>query len=233
MSSILKALKKLEDEKSIRKPDSLKIDAEILRGDASRRFSPVGTSLLAALLFVCGGSATYVFMKPGTGNVAGLNAPASAVTPAVPSSSAIAVAPVAEKPQQLNLQVESSKSDKTISVKLDNNPPYSVAPPKMPAKAQSVQSIKKPEASLNNVPTKKASAAAIQPTAPVMTPSLKVNGIAYQNESADRVAIVNGVSVSNGSMIEGARVEDIQKERVRFSYGGEKFDVTLGKSNRE
>lgn len=228
MSSILKALKKLEDEKSIRKPDSLKIDAEILRGDVSRRLSPMGISLLAALLFVCGSAATYVFMKPDANNVAGTNSPVSAVTPIGPSSPATAVAPVAEKPQH-QIQTDLPKSDKIISVKLDNK----LTPLKMPTKAQSVQPIKKTEVTLNSVPTKKASAAAVRLTAPVMTPSLKVNGIAYQNESADRVAIVNGVSVSNGSMIEGAKVEDIQQDRVRFSYVGEKFDVALGKSNRE
>ena len=65
-----------------------------------------------------------------------------------------------------------------------------------------------------------------------MTPSIEVNGIAFQDESTDRVAIVNGVSVSNGSIIGGAKVEDILKDLVRFSYGGEKFDVALGQSTR-
>jgi general secretion pathway protein B len=46
------------------------------------------------------------------------------------------------------------------------------------------------------------------------------------------VAVVNGIPVSNGSVVEGARVEDIQRDRVRFSYGGERFEVTLGKTNR-
>lgn len=236
MSSILKALKKLEDEKSIRKPDSLKIDAEILRGDASRRFSTVSTSLLAALLFVCGGGATYLFMKPDAGNIAGMKSPASAVAPLGPPSSATAVAPVAEKPQNLHLQAELPKPDKVISarsdLKLDNTSPSSVTPPKLPVRVQPVKPLKQSEVKRPVVRTQPAPAAAIRPAAPVMVPPLKVNGIAFQDESTDRVAIVNGVSVSNGSIIEGAKVEDIQKDRVRFSYGGEKFDVTLGKSNR-
>ena len=65
-----------------------------------------------------------------------------------------------------------------------------------------------------------------------MAPLIKVNGIAFQGNGPGSVAVVNGVPVANGSMIEGARVEDIQKDRVRFSYGGEKFEVDLGKSNR-
>ena len=233
MSSILKALKKLEDEKSIRKPDSLKIDAEILRGDASRRFSPMGISLLAALLFVCGSGATYVFMKPDTENI-----PVSALlAPLGSPSSAAVVAPVAKKQQNQNVKAELPEPGKMLSnrsiLKRDNTTPSSAKPPKLPATVQPVQQIKQSEVKLPVVPTQKAPMSAIiRPATPVMAPSLKVNGIAFQDESTDRVAIVNGVSVSNGSMIEGAKVEDIQKDRVRFSYGGEKFDVALGKSNR-
>jgi hypothetical protein len=32
-------------------------------------------------------------------------------------------------------------------------------------------------------------------------------------------------------VIEGARVEEIQKDRVRFSRGGERFEIILDKSN--
>jgi general secretion pathway protein B len=229
MSSILKALKKLEDEKSIRKPDSLKIDAEILRGDASRRFSPMGVSLLAALLFICGSGATYVFMKPDTGNI---ESAGSAVTSLMTSSSATAVASGRAVQQTLNIQADSPKAGKLTSAgsvhKPGNDLPAAVKATKMTAKVQSVQVVKPSEVKQTVAPAQLTQATVIRPAAP----PLKVNGIAFQDESADRVAIVNGVSVSNGSVIEGAKVEDIQKDRVRFSYGGEKFDVALGKSNR-
>ncbi|MFA7060169.1 MAG: general secretion pathway protein GspB [Pedobacter sp.] len=232
MSSILNALKKLEDEKSIRKPDSLKIDSEILRGDASRHFSPMGISLLAALLFVCGAGATYVFMKPDTGNI-----PVSALLPLGSPSSAAVVTPVAKKQQNQNIKAELPGPGKMLSnrsiLKRDITTPSSAKPPKLPATVQPVQQIKHSEVKLPVVPTQKAPMSAIiRPATPVMPPSLKVNGIAFQDESTDRVAIVNGVSVSSGSIIEGAKVEDILKDRVRFSYGGEKFDVALGKSTR-
>src|SRR6185369_2108087 len=81
MSSILKALKKLEDEKIARKPDSIKLDAEILHDNASPRFSLLGIALTAALLFVCGSAATYLYMKPGT--VAGVG-PGKVVSPSIP-----------------------------------------------------------------------------------------------------------------------------------------------------
>lgn len=66
---------------------------------------------------------------------------------------------------------------------------------------------------------------------PVKPAVLKVDGIAFQEGAADSLAVVNGTTVSKGSVIEGVRVEEIQKDRVRFSRGGEKFEVILDKSN--
>jgi type II secretory pathway component PulC len=62
-------------------------------------------------------------------------------------------------------------------------------------------------------------------------PVVRVNGIAFQDGS-DSVAVINGVPVSRGALIEGIKVEEIQRDRVQFSYDGEKFEVNLGKSNQ-
>ena len=59
-----------------------------------------------------------------------------------------------------------------------------------------------------------------------------MNGIAFQEGSRDNMAMINGIAVSSGEMIEGVRVEDIQKNRVIFSQGGEKFEIRLNKSNK-
>jgi general secretion pathway protein B len=63
-------------------------------------------------------------------------------------------------------------------------------------------------------------------------PALRVDGIAFQDSTTESVAMINGVPVSNGSLIEGAKVEEIHKNRVGFSYNGEKFEIHLGQSNR-
>ncbi len=63
-------------------------------------------------------------------------------------------------------------------------------------------------------------------------PHLTVNGIAYQEGGSDNLAVINGITVSNGAVIEGVKVEDIQKDRVQFSHDGEKFEIILNKSNR-
>jgi type II secretory pathway component PulC len=71
------------------------------------------------------------------------------------------------------------------------------------------------------------------PVAPLVTPVkpvLKVHGIAFQ-DGAESVAVINGIAVSKGSVIEGARVEEILKDRVRLSRGGETFEIILDKMN--
>jgi type II secretory pathway component PulC len=68
------------------------------------------------------------------------------------------------------------------------------------------------------------------PAAAAANPVLKLHGIAFQ-DGAESAAVVNGVTLSNGSVIEGARVVEIQKDRVRFRRGGETFEIILDKAN--
>jgi general secretion pathway protein B len=56
-----------------------------------------------------------------------------------------------------------------------------------------------------------------------------VTGIAWQNDGQDHIAIVNGVSVSEGSTVEGTRVDKIFPDRVRFSSENGSFEVPLAK----
>ena len=75
MSSILKALKKLEQEKAVRKPDSFRIDSEILRGSVQRRPVAKGASLAAIALFLCGVGVTYLIMRQDRAPTAQLQPP--------------------------------------------------------------------------------------------------------------------------------------------------------------
>jgi general secretion pathway protein B len=57
---------------------------------------------------------------------------------------------------------------------------------------------------------------------------LSVGGIAWQESSSLRLAVVNGISVNEGSAVEGARVDEILPDRVRFSFRNEHFELPLG-----
>lgn len=230
MSSILKALKKLENEKATRQPDSLKIDSDILRSDPPSGVSFVTIILLSFLLIAGGAGATYLFMMRTPSqkkNVSSAQLPViSPQPPAQPVQSQSATIPTETLPPAVVI-VPASKSNAEVTAQ---------QPLKLKKQLQSVKippvsdvSTHRQAAAENNKPAT-TSKTNTQETASI--PTLRVNGIAWQNSSADSMAIINGVAVSNGKVIEGVEVEEIQKDRVRFSYHGEKFEIPLGQSNR-
>ena len=58
-------------------------------------------------------------------------------------------------------------------------------------------------------------------------PKLNVVGIAWQKDNALRLAIVNGVPVREGGVVNGATVREILPDKVRFSVNGKDFDLPL------
>lgn len=227
MSSILKALKKLEHERSERSPGSLKIDSDILKAADARSFSPVATALLLLLVFGGGVAVAYYFMKVPKAPLVTTAIPHPAVTaknypPPVTSPNSktdslppeIIIVPARTEPsgqKYLQRRMQKQATTDTEAKSTTVRPPGSGI------------SEKSSEPSATE---KKALPAAAK------VPTLRVNGIAFQNSAADSMAIVNGVPVSSGSLIEGSTVEEIRKDRVLFQYDGEKFEIQLGQSNR-
>jgi general secretion pathway protein B len=81
------------------------------------------------------------------------------------------------------------------------------------------------EAPLEDVPP-----AVSPPSAASAAPLFTVAGIGWRDDPASRMAMVNGSPVRVGSVVDGARVEEIFPDRVRFSYQQRSFEVQLGKS---
>jgi general secretion pathway protein B len=54
---------------------------------------------------------------------------------------------------------------------------------------------------------------------------ITVSGIAWQDERSMRRAVINGFLVGEGAEIQGAKIIEIKESRVRFSRGGEVFEV--------
>jgi general secretion pathway protein B len=228
MSSILKALKKLEHEKTSRFPDSLKIDSDILKGtDSTRSFSPFALVLLLLLVFGGGAAVAFFFMKETKKPTAtkpqqvitakSLQSPVSAPvvnTETLPVE--IVVVPARREPSG-----KSSRKQQQKTAAAGNAADSIVKKPTREA----VSGISKKPVEATEIVKKELPAAAIIPT-------LRVNGIAFQNSRADSMAIVNGIPVSSGSIIEGITVEEILNDRVKFQLNGEKFEIRLGQSNR-
>lgn len=55
---------------------------------------------------------------------------------------------------------------------------------------------------------------------------INVSGIAWQEERSLRRAVVNGQLAGEGAEIDGAKIIEIKESRVRFSRGGEAFEVS-------
>jgi general secretion pathway protein B len=54
-----------------------------------------------------------------------------------------------------------------------------------------------------------------------------LTGIAFQDGRESRLAVVNELPVMEGTMIAGARVVEISRDRVRFDVSGRSFEVLL------
>ncbi|MDD2364991.1 MAG: general secretion pathway protein GspB [Desulfuromonadaceae bacterium] len=233
MSSILKALKKLEDDKSARQPDELQINSEILRSDNPTKISSTAVILSSLLLLAGGSGGTYLYMKkaPSTDQSVTAELPAKPVSvrkepkTVVPPVStikeehppaAIIIVPAKKEKTRDMLQLKSGRGDK-ISKKViipepgKNNVETSGIPKAVTATTSTPQSV----ATQNkNVPT------------------LRVNGIAFQDNSADTLAIVNGTPVAVGAKIDGVIVKDILKDRVIFKINENEFEIEMGQSNK-
>jgi general secretion pathway protein B len=221
MSSILKALKKLENEKTSRLPDSLRIDSDILKStDFTRKRSPIVSVELILLVFGGGATATYLFMKEAKSSLpvtSQLPAPAiqkaqSPPTPLIKTETLPAEIIVVPSPTETATKTPVARQQKIkVSESIEIKTPKTVG-------AGISKKAKEPEEEAR--------------TTVATTPLLRVNGIAYQNNSADSLAIVNGIAVSNGSTVEGVVVEEVRKDRVLFQRNGEKFEILMGQSNQ-
>lgn len=218
MSSILKALKKVEDDKATHRPEELKIDAEILRSSSTPRF-PVTFVVVSSLLLLFGGSgATYLYMKRDK-VVENTNQKLIATNKVTSTDiNRTVIMPPAQQES-----VRQNEVDQPVVRKPRKSVTHSVAV---------VKSVK-PDIQTGNVPQKNSQSVTPQPSSTGQeVPNIRVNGIAFQNNSADSMAIINGAPASAGSVIDGAIIEEIKRDKVLFKHNGERFEVQLGQSNR-
>lgn len=231
MSSILKALKKLEEDKAAHRPGELKLDAEILRTDNSSRFFSTGAIVTSLLMLAGGSGATYMYMKrERPPDISKSKSPVISSQQRPPVSAASEIK-TEQLPAAVVVPAENQKKPANSGTsRLLHQPPMSGRT----ATAASAPSPAKPVVTLKPADLVKPPKSPLLPVSESVkdVPTLRVNGIAFQNSTADTMAIVNGTPVSNGSIIEGITVEEIRKDRVLFRRNGEKFEVRMGQSNR-
>lgn len=215
MSSILKALRRLEEEKAERLDTPVDIARDILRRPQKKRPIPAGWLLTFACMGVFGTAAGLVLFsglgeEENTGIIpkAGASAPARVETPTSMPVAARSVPPtvVVAEPEVVEVRMspppasagagsEASAAVAPVRISSDRKPP----PPTSPKDGN----------------------------AQALSAGLAVSDIAFQAEREARLAIVNDLPVMEGTVIEGARVEEILADRVRFSRAGEMFEAGL------
>lgn len=231
MSSILKALRKLEQEQNSRKSGIVDITGQVIyKKDRPRRQTwrvPFGMAAVGITTAIGTYFLTTVYSHNGNEHPAPISpavrqqiqaaappqpveAPPSNVRDPLPAVAA--ATKKASAPEHFPPALPRLKGRKVATP----SPPV-VAP--QPTAAPSVQPSPPP---LHQ-----------QATAPAQTvaaplPTLNISGVAYEADGG-KFAIINGIAVTEGSVVAGAKVEEIQKDRIRFTFGQKTFDVPVVK----
>lgn len=231
MSSILKALKKLEEEKSLLQTENkINVSREILKQPAESRISVKWLWLPGIAAFGVIFMLTFALMRKSSPKeevkspgLPVISQPTPAPTPTLtgPDSTpltdnenrVVSTTPSAAKrlnlmpPQQL-LNPTRESSIKREPLELPNTPIPTMDPPKAePAgKSNPPRTALKPESTLT------------------------LSGIAWNKDSADRLAIINGQPTATGATLNGAVVEEILPDRVRLSHNGRTIELFIGRS---
>jgi len=222
MSSILEALKKLEDEKAARQSGAGHIAGKVIKsGRRPKRQSkwilPAGMAAVAAVAVL----ATYILMGGiSTRTETAQPAPAVQRQPAsgqLPQTSAPTASPVVTPFSPPPAERKRSRPPASLSNPAKQTPTAN-AVTRMPPDGPT-------EAGKPVPPT--------QPAAAPVLPVLKVTGIGWQKDNADRMAMVNGRAVKEGAIVDGARVEEILPDRVRFSINDRNLEIPVGNTYGE
>jgi general secretion pathway protein B len=220
MSSILEALKKLEDEKAARRGGMGNLAGKVAKtGRRTRQTSMVLIAGGMAAVAVISVLITYIAMNGISShrdNKPARNEPIQASPPPVAQQlpTGTSAPPRGSAGQTVLLPIEMAK------VIPERPGPPATATGKSSQQTASRRLIP-PSAPQDTHPERAASGKSL--------PSLTVSGIAWQKDNINRMAVVNSTPVREEGMIEGALVKEILPDRVRFSINGKEFDVSLEK----
>ena len=241
MSSILKALKKLEEEK-LSQDDvqrRVNVSSDILRQPRDRRpnrrllqgIAFIGIVIVILLII-------QLLLKP---------APKEALLPAPAVTAPPVTAPPATVPPQPAFLPEAHKArmlpDQPAAplpatgvkaARPQQQETSSLPEPARPASSRKFPLPELPGSEPLPVQTGQPKQLPKQAAPPVENaePRLTLSGIAWNKDSAERLAIINGQPASTGSHIGGAVVEEILPDRVRLSSKGRVFELSIGRSDK-
>ncbi|HIJ86155.1 MAG TPA: hypothetical protein HPP97_00565 [Desulfuromonadales bacterium] len=220
MSYILDALKKIEHEKNKNRSDGRRSITNDLFHERKQSASALSLWKIAAVVVVAtmlaGGGTWFVLQRKNAGSAAVVQS--SAAPQAVP-----VVPPVVTPPAPLPVQT-------AVPAVVPTTVPLPVAhvPQKAAAGDEDDDAPSSRRVRRTAAPVKLLPVVQKQPLQTIAAPAdIKLSGIAWQDEHSGRRAVINGFLLKEGAVISGAKIIDIEADRVRFSSPGGQFEIRL------
>ena len=223
MSYILDALKKIEHEKNKKaRPDgrvSISGDLFLERKQPAAKAGVWKIVLLiAAASLITGAGTWFVLLESGSKS-------AAVVRPAAPPHPVPAPQPVTTPETPLPVLTQSAPATS----------PRALPAVPVPAAAKNTETAGGEEPSPREVRRSKKQIMAQSPSSypnhtvqSVQPPAdIKLSGIAWQDVRAARRVVINGFLLKEGAVVSGAKITDIQADRVRFSSAAGQFEIKL------
>lgn len=210
MSSILKALRRLEEERARQSSVAPEIAASLLRHGARRRQSPLWLwpTVIIAVAAVAAALLWSWRPAPVTSQI---------VTPAASPATVVARAATAGRGGEVIIE---EVIEQRQPVLLPPSAPVAVPAPR-PVKVNPV--AQKIEAGA--MPPVAASKAAVPMIEERQRPV--VTAIAWQEESSARMAVVDGLPVMTGEFVGAAQIQEIRRDHILFVEAGRLFTVAI------
>lgn len=241
MSSILKALKKLEDEnppkgRSVIWPSGSGPRRPVRRLDVSSGWPAVlGWGLVAVVLLLAAGG-LYIFLSPmPEGDDRSTETAARPVVKPIqdPPPADVAVLPPSRPPP--------APPDRTEDFPSSAPPAAKVAPPSKDAPPAARQAVPSPKASApaaKRVPAEPRKSPPPRPSAsepdraatadlPVLTTDLKLQAVSWASAPGDRLAVINGSIMREGATLEGYLIVRIDRDEVVVRKAGEEWKLVF------
>ncbi len=221
MSSILKALKKLEEETpryGESQPYPVDVKKTVENGvNKKQRYYKVFLILFSAIIIV---SASLFLLTRQTTSKGKIS----------PASVAVVRKAIPARPKKENVKIVSvpdlkprkKRAKPSDRIKKKENLPGS-RQVKIPASRKVIK-----EKSYQGNRTKTKSSRSALPFKSAGSSGLKLQAIAWSSDSKDRIAVVNGRILREGSSIEGVLIIKIDKNDVSFQKGSEQWKQKFG-----
>lgn len=219
MSYILDALKKIEHEKNSKRLDGRISIAGDMFQDRKQPVARVATWKIVLLILVASlvtSAGTWFVLKGNsTRSAATIRPVVSQVTAPLSPPVALPIIPVTPSPQLAARPAAPSTAIPAKSRETESDGDFDATPQEVRRSRKNIKT---------QIVIPKQSVQTVHVQAPV---DIKLSGIAWQDERSARWVVINGFLLKEGAVVSGAKITDIQADRVRFSSPAGLFVIRL------